>query len=188
MTPSALRRRMQELHFDAERSAVEEYFMVLTPLGLSHTRQLQRVLAQHDIALSGRAEISDWPATSTLLYLEALDERHLAKPLAFEALWRRLFPGVAAEYWRLKDRAAYERLVSIKREIRTHFPKLSTEIEICGEMKLASLHAFHVPDPDRVIQDAAKLKVSNCTSSSRGDGNAVCFQHEGSLSQRTAPH
>ncbi|HYF48428.1 MAG TPA: hypothetical protein VEJ63_03430 [Planctomycetota bacterium] len=134
-----------------------EYFLVVTPLGLPHAFELQTCLDELKIGVSSRLRLPDWPRISSLLYVDTLDDRHLVKALAFEILWRKQFTEHDAEYWGLASAADYARLVALKRVIRPRFPKIKTQVTVLGELKLSSLHAFHVPDPERVLSDAAIL-------------------------------
>jgi hypothetical protein len=66
---------------------------------------------------------------------------------------------VAGERWALASDEAFARLVQVKRAVRADFPSWAARAATPRRAWAARLHAFHVPDADRLEVEARLLAV-----------------------------
>jgi hypothetical protein len=99
--------------------------------------------------------VPDWPEASTGVHGRGSDEARLRITLAFEWIWRELFPGGAAERWELDPMAGYLALSRDKPRLRSEIPGLRLRVSLPSLSFRTVLHPFHLPDPDQLAEEAA---------------------------------
>lgn len=131
--------------------------VVITPLGLAHRSAFERRLAELAIDVLARRSVAGWSRLSTLLQVTWDDEPGLQKAVAFEALWRELYPSDTCECWELASVDHFERFHAAKPELREGFGAEYVRIATPRFCFRAKLHPFHSPEPKRVAAESAWL-------------------------------
>jgi hypothetical protein len=127
-----------------------EPFLVATPLGLDRREALEQGLSVAGVEIGVRTPLA-FPAAATALYVSPDDDDEaLHRAAAFERLWQWRWEGRAGERWSLASVESFPRLLSAKRALRAEFTSLSVRVATPRRAWIARLHAFHVPDADRV--------------------------------------
>lgn len=141
----------------ALRGATLRPTVVITPLGLAHRGAIDRRLEELGIAVVARRPVAGWSRLSTLLQVTWDDEPGLQKAVAFEALWRELYPVDACECWELRTIEDFDRFHAAKPELREGFGAEYVRIATPRFCFRAKLHPFHSPEPKRVAAESAWL-------------------------------
>jgi hypothetical protein len=155
---AALRDRLAQLAARAARiEAPARPFLVVTPRGLAPREAIAEAITAAGVALGGAIEAIDaFPVAATALYVRDDDEESLHRALAFERLWQARGAD-HGERWTLASREAFDRLVAKKRAVRAGFPSWAVRLTTPERAWIARLHAFHVPDPDRLEAESRLL-------------------------------
>jgi hypothetical protein len=153
---AALRARLARLAESLPDGAVEP-FLIATPLGLEQRAALEQALATTGVEIGSRTPIA-FPGAATALYARpGDDDEALHRAAAFERLWQWRWAGHAGERWSLASPESFGRLLSAKRALRAAVPSWPVRVTTPQRVWTARLHAFHVPDADRVEAEARLL-------------------------------
>ncbi len=122
-------------------------FLIVTPLGMPVRRQLAAALRELGIGVVRRRPLSGYADIASALYARSASRTAAVRSLTYVQAWRELADefGEEAELWFLSG--SHSRLESAKRELRL---RLAPGPELRLRWRRFSLHAFHVPDFDRL--------------------------------------
>ena len=137
-------------------------FLIVTPAGLPLRDRISDLLSSHDIPVTSRQALPDWPRTSTLLYARTPDDERLSVALAFERLWKAMSLVTCAERWDLRSADDHVRLSLLKRALNQALGTISVHVELPGVAlrtsgSTAHLRAIHVPDAADVARESRIL-------------------------------
>jgi len=132
--------------------------LLVTPLGMPIRRELAAALQQLGIQVRRRRPLSGWSDLSSALYARSASRRAARRSLAYVQAWRELADeyGQEAELWWLSPAEAHERLTAAKSALRRRLAPCS---ELRVRWREIRLHAFHVPDADRLGVELALLGI-----------------------------
>jgi hypothetical protein len=149
--------RLRVVARDARRHSPDPVaFVFVTPLGLERRLELQRALRRLGILVKHRCPIRDWGHVASSLYVKRATVPRLLKAVAYERIWRRLFPEGLAEAWGLSA-SSYLRVLGAKAWLRTRFQSVPV---LAGADGMLRLHCFHLPDPEDVDRETSLFRAA----------------------------
>lgn len=124
-------------------------FLIVTPLGMTVRRELAAALLELGIHVVRRRPLSSYADLSSALYARSASRTAARRSLTYVQAWRELADdyGEDAELWWLTPPEAHGRLEAAKRELRL---RLAPGPELRVRWRRLTLHAFHLPDFDRL--------------------------------------
>jgi hypothetical protein len=129
---------------------------VVTPFGRGCEREIRLALDRLEARVVEETPLREWPRAASALYVRSFDADRLVIAAAYEEAWRR-FPDVA-QVWFLDGMESHARLAASKHAIRASLPTSEREVVFEGRTLMVDLHAFHVPDAERLGDELAILE------------------------------
>ena len=153
---AALRVRLRETRARAPAEK-ERPRLIITPVGLPLANEIARGFEEVGATVAHRRRFHGWSTLSTLLQV-TWDEPHgLRKAIAFEALWRQLYPADDCVLCELASVADLERLDVAKPALRERWQGQELSVVTPRFGFRARLHPFHSPVPARAAVEASWL-------------------------------
>lgn len=121
-------------------------FVVVTPVGLRATDELQRALAIRGITLAERRVLEPWPRCASTMLARTLDDAETLRSFTHEELWRSLFPRGDAEQWILADDVSLERARAWRNALRDVVRSVRVTVQGVRDSSEIELAAVHVPE------------------------------------------